>query len=60
MHISGDVALAIMQYVRATGDQSLITDQGFGEILMGLGDFWISMLTLNTTSGLYGVHGKFE
>ena len=59
MHISGDVALAIMQYVRATGDQSLITDEG-GEILMGLGDFLISMLTLNTTSGLYGIHGKFE
>jgi len=59
VHISGDVAFAILQYVRATGDHSLIADEGFGEILMGLGDFWISMLTLNKSSCLYEIHGKF-
>ena len=56
IHISGDIAIAIDLYVRATGDHSLITDDGFGEIVMGIADFWISAMNLNESSGLYEIH----
>lgn len=43
-HISGDVAFAVMQYWRATGDKAWLAAYGY-PIVKGVADFWVSRMT---------------
>ncbi len=46
LHISADVALAVWQYVRATGDEEFLREAGL-EIIFDTAQFWKSCLQYN-------------
>ena len=60
-HISGDIAFSIDQYLRATGDVSILHSNRYNvtflEILEGIATFWKSRLQLNKTSGKFNING---
>ena len=61
-HISGDIAFAIEQYLRATDDVSILRSERFNvtflEILQGIATFWKSRLQLRA-DGAFGINGQF-
>lgn len=57
VHISGDIAFAIMQYLWASGNATIFTKEAFGSIIIGIGDFWISRSQYNATRQLYDITG---
>ncbi len=54
IHIVCDIAYAIMQYMRATGDSSFIIDYG-AEILIETARFWESRVHFDQTRGNYNI-----
>ena len=58
LHINGDIVFSILQYLWATGDATIITSQGFGELLLGVGDFWLSKVKFDDISKMYCICGK--
>lgn len=42
IHITGDIAFSILQYLYASGSYSEVSKGPYGEILQGISDFWIS------------------
>lgn len=40
VHISGDIAYAVWQYYRVTGDKAWLTVKGY-PLLSGIADFWV-------------------
>lgn len=57
VHISGDIVFAIMQYLWASGNATMFTKEAFGNIIIGIGDFWISRSQYNATRQLYDITG---
>lgn len=56
IHINGDIALAIRQYVVATMDTDYIT-AGYGlQLAEKLAQFWQGRLVYNATDALYHIH----
>ena len=58
VHINGDIAFGIMQYLYMTGDTKVLTDDKFGEILMGVGDYWLGRVSWNDSTNMYDLKGK--
>ena len=59
IHISGDISWAILQYIYATNDTSIIKEeQRFGHILTGIANFFVSVLKWNDTRSFYEIRGK--
>ena len=59
IHITGDISFAIMQYLRATGDKSILND-GFMDILADIANFWVSRLRFNQTLDMYTILSKCQ
>lgn len=58
LHVNGDISLAILQYVWATGN-SVPLDEAYVDILKGIAQFWKSRLEHNVERGLYEIRGMF-
>ncbi|XP_064602708.1 protein-glucosylgalactosylhydroxylysine glucosidase-like [Liolophura sinensis] len=56
-HITGDIALAIQQYMYMTNDTSFLQDRRGGEIITAIAEFWASRVTKDKTTGKYGIQG---
>ena len=54
-HITSDVAFAVWQYYKITGDQAFMDDYGY-EILLDTGIFWGSRLEWNEPAGAYHIN----
>jgi kojibiose phosphorylase len=55
LHITADVAYAVMQYWRATGDDAFMRDYG-AEIVLETARFWGSRAQWNPAAGVYDIH----
>ncbi len=55
IHISADIAFAVWQYVRATGDDGFLAHYGL-EILCEVARFYVSRSVENPATGLYALH----
>jgi kojibiose phosphorylase len=55
LHITADVAYAVMQYWRATGDDAFMRDYG-AEIVLETARFWGSRAQWNPAAGVYEIH----
>ncbi len=53
-HITADVAYAVVQYWRVTGDDAFMRDYG-AEILLDTARFWASRVTWNAERGVYEI-----
>lgn len=56
LHITGDVAYALREYIRATGDRRFLTDRA-AEIIYETARFWISRLEYNQAKDRYEING---
>ncbi len=57
-HVSGMVSYAVLQYLRATDDRLLLREDGFGDILTGVGRLFINLLSQQRGSGYYTLKGR--
>ncbi|WAR29208.1 PGGHG-like protein, partial [Mya arenaria] len=55
-HVTGDVALALRQYVMMAGDSPLLHDVHFRETVFAIAEFWKSRSVLNRSTGMYEIH----
>ncbi|CAD5119191.1 DgyrCDS7828 [Dimorphilus gyrociliatus] len=55
IHITGDVAFAILQYLYASGNYSEVSNGPYQEILTGICDFWVSRSNYSKSRGLYEI-----
>ncbi|WAR19510.1 PGGHG-like protein [Mya arenaria] len=55
-HVTGDVALALRQYVMMAGDSPLLHDVHFRETVFAIAEFWKSRSVLNRSAGMYEIH----
>lgn len=55
IHVTGDVAFSILQYLYSTGNYSEVSDGPYGEILMGICDFWVSRSNYSATKKAYEI-----
>ena len=59
IHISGDVALAFLRYIEATGDESILNDGGY-EVIYECIKFYLSYMTKNEKYHFNDVLGPDE
>ena len=57
LHINGDISLAIVQYLWASGNAASL-DSAYVDILRGIAQFWRDRLVYNSDTGLYEIHGN--
>ncbi len=57
LHINGDISLAILQYLWATGNTASL-DEAYVDILKGIALFWKNRLEHNVERGLYEIRGN--
>ncbi len=55
IHITGDVAFAVWQYLQATGDRAFMREYGY-ELLFEAANFWASRLEWNEGAGRYEIN----
>lgn len=60
IHISGDISFAIMQLWKATHDGSLLAPESFGEVILGIADFWIDRMQFNAMKGTFEIIGGWS
>ncbi|XP_077977259.1 protein-glucosylgalactosylhydroxylysine glucosidase-like [Glandiceps talaboti] len=56
IHISGDIAYAIQQYLSVTMDTDFLTNQRGFELLKEVATFWAHRVELNSHTKLYEIH----
>ncbi len=54
-HVAADVAYAVHQYWRVTGDDAFMHDYG-AEIVLDTARFWASLVAWHETRGIYEIH----
>jgi len=54
-HVAADVAYAVHQYWRVSGDDAFMRDYG-AEIVLETARFWASLVAWNNTRGAYEIH----
>jgi len=59
IHVTGDVALALRQYMEVTGDDAMLHEPLFRETVFAIADFWKSRATLDASRGLYEIHSWY-
>ncbi|XP_060072815.1 protein-glucosylgalactosylhydroxylysine glucosidase-like [Ylistrum balloti] len=55
-HITGDIALALQQYVMMTRDTHFIANEGASDVITDIATFWISRMSLNTETNQYEIN----
>ncbi|MCY1712690.1 glycosyl hydrolase family 65 protein [Caproiciproducens galactitolivorans] len=55
VHISADIVYGIVQYLKVTGDMSLL-DEGAAEVILECANFYRSMLVKRADSGCFEIH----
>lgn len=56
-HITGDVAIAFLQYIMVTQDTHTLLHGNLKDAVFAIADFWISRAVYNKVHGVYEILG---
>ena len=58
LHVNGDIAFAVQQYISATWDKQFLAKEKGWELVTGLADFWASRSEYDESKKAYGIKSK--
>ena len=59
LHVNGDIAFAVQQYLSATWDKEFLMHERGYELVTGLADFWATRAQLDEKRHVYVIKGRF-
>ena len=57
IHITGDIAFAVQQYLYATNDTDFLLNKGGFDMVKGIGEFWAGRVQYSNSLHAYTIYG---